>query len=163
MLSTPSIDVSFGAAYVHDSAPTHLIGWLASASRAIGPSTSLVAEVGRHAGDNQVTLLSFPPINATTNYTETSASGGLRFAIKPGARTMPFGQLLVGINSRRTERSSFSGTTTTWQVQPDLGMDVLLSGRFCARAQIGFRYLMNDAIYRNEFRASVGLVVRFGQ
>lgn len=170
VLTTPSYDVSFGGSYVHDSAPTHMTGWLASAARRIGPSVSVVGELGRHSGDIHISLVGFPlslltspTIESTTKYTETSVAAGMRWAVQPDARVLPFAQFLLGLDSRRTARSSSNGTSTTWHMQPELGMDVRLVNNICARTQIGWRYLMADAIYRNEFRASVGLVARLGK
>jgi hypothetical protein len=156
-----AMDVSIGATYVRDSVPTNMIGGLASVSRRLSPTSSVVVEVGRHAGDVSATLLTFPPMTSTTQYTETTAAAGLRLALNPGPRAVPFGQLLVGINSRRTERASVSASHTTWQVQPELGVDVRIADRIWMRTQFGWRYLMDDSRYRNQFRASAGVVFRF--
>lgn len=156
-----AMDVSIGATYVRDSVPTNMIGGLASASRLLSPSTSVVLEVGRHTGEVSATLSTFPPILSSTRYTETTAAGGVRLAINPSPRAIPFAQLLVGINARRTERSSVSSSHTTWQLQPELGVDFLVSDRIGLRTQFGWRYLMDDSRYRNQFRASVGVLLRF--
>lgn len=157
----PGGDVSVGATFVRDSVPSNLIGWSVSASRRTADHLSIVGELGRHSGDETVTLLTFPAITSRYRYVESAVAGGVRMSIGSGSQPLPFAQILLGLNRRETI-SNASTTRNSLAVDTTLGLDVRLAGRLAARFQGGWRYLMTDTRYRNEIRATVGLTFLFG-
>jgi hypothetical protein len=157
--SAPAVDVAVLGAYVRDSQPMNMKGVVVSAAKRLSGPVSIVGEVGRHSGTSEVTLLLFPSRTITLEDTELGVSGGLRFGGGSGAKVRTFAQILTGWNRR-----TFNGANPahTWQLQPELGLDVNMTEAVALRLQLGWRYLMTTSSYRNEFRLATGVAFKIG-
>lgn len=158
--SAPAVDLAVSGAYVRDSQPLNMGGWVVSAAKRLSGPVSIVGEVGRHSGSTEVTLLTFPARTSKIEDAELGVSGGLRFGGGGGAKVRTFAQILTGWNRR-----TFNGANaaTTWQLQPELGLDVNMTEAVALRVQLGWRYLMTTSSYRNEFRFATGVAFKLGQ
>lgn len=158
--SAPAMDVAVSGAYVRDSQPLNMGGWVVSAAKRLSGPVSLVGEVGRQSGSTEVTLLLFPSRTSKIEDAELGVSGGLRFGGGGDTKVRTFAQVLTGWNRR-----TFNGANPahTWQLQPELGLDVNMTKAVAIRFQLGWRYLMTTSSYRNEFRVATGVALTLGQ
>jgi hypothetical protein len=166
-MQMPAGDVALSGTFVRDSVPSDLFGWSLSASRHTTPHLSAVGELSRHAGDQRKpnfpgNVIFVTPLN---HYVETAGAFGVRFSAEPGSRSLPFAQVLIGLNHRQTTTSSMATpiSKNCLSVDTIFAVDIRVNGPLAARVGAGWRYLLTDDRYHNELRAIAGLTILIGR
>ncbi len=93
--------------------------------------------------------------------------GGVRFASRSNPKTVPFGQVLVGV-ARAGGSTDVFGTTVSnsqnaFAFQPGAGVDVLISGNTGIRIQGDYRLVRSNGANGSEFRIAAGVVFYVGK
>jgi hypothetical protein len=153
-----TFEISGGYALARDARDqvTLPAGWMAGAAIGLTPAFSVVAD----ASGQYTTVALF---TGDVSLRVHTVMGGARAAARLG-RLTEFGQVLIGVV--RTSGSAFGATTTgqSLGVQPGIGIDYPLGGRWAARAQLDVRLIRRQADATNgglQYRFVAGLVRRF--
>jgi hypothetical protein len=145
----PAWNLSGGYAYLYDGSwKEHLrLGFVASLTRRLTPTLSIVGEAGGDVGEYQ-----------TSGFTiqRFAFLGGVRLHAGEG-EVRPFFQVLAGYSRQGGDVGLANGIA----VQPGGGVDLVMSESITLRAQGDYRYLREDGQNYSQYRIAGGLVWYF--
>ena len=145
----PAWNLSAGYAYLYDGSwKEHLrLGFVASLTRRLTPTMSIVGEAGGSLGEYQ-----------TSGFTiqRFAFLGGLRLHAGEGD-VRPLFQVLAGYSRQGGDVGLANGIA----VQPGGGVDLVMSESLTLRAQGDYRYLRENGLNYSQYRISGGLIWYF--
>jgi hypothetical protein len=145
--------VSAGYTFMRESDITDKIdfpaGWFVGAAARVNCWLSVVGDV-----DGQYKTIPF--VGNDTHLTSHAVTGGLRASARLG-RFVEFGQVLGGIVQSTGTAFGTTETTTHATVQPGLGLDYQLGGKWAIRGELDVRFISTG----QEIRVATGIVHAF--
>jgi opacity protein-like surface antigen len=183
----PSAEVFGGYSFLHTEAGGDLHGWNASVAANLNKWFGLVADVSGHYDSSSSSVLvtipgvpTIPPLPGFPPFTFRSSTDtnihtilvGPRFSYRKKEKITPFGHALFGVSRTHIEsrfslrdsfEDSFTVSDTTFAMAIGAGLDMKLSNSLALRViQADYLYKRVGRDERNNLRAGVGIVFRFG-